>query len=117
MQFKKLVAAVSGAVFLMAGQLALADSTNDLVDALVSKGVLTEEEGKLLTKGHKGEMDGVAKKEKSYAKGTMNFRGYMQLRNTPIMGGDKGVNLWSDRSVGNDASINTDKNFSFHHIL
>ncbi len=112
MQFKKLVAAVSGAVFLMAGQLALADSTNDLVDALVSKGVLTEEEGKLLTKGHKGEMDGVAKKEKSYAKGTMNFRGYMQLRNTPIMGGDKGVNLWSDRSVGDDTSLNDqDKNF------
>ena len=114
MQFiqKKLVAAVSGAVFLMAGQLALADSTNDLVDALVSKGVLTEEEGKLLTKGHKGEMDGVAKKEKSYAKGTMNFRGYMQLRNTPIMGGEKGVNLWSDRSVGDDTSLNDqDKNF------
>ncbi len=112
MQFKKVVAAVSGAVFLMAGQLALADSTNDLVDALVSKGVLTEEEGKLLTKGHKGEMDGVAKKEKSYAKGTMNFRGYMQLRNTPIMGGDKGVNLWSDRSVGDDTSLNDqDKNF------
>lgn len=112
MQFKKVVAAVSGAVFLMAGQLALADSTNDLVDALVSKGVLTEEEGKLLTKGHKGEMDGVAKKEKSYAKGTMNFRGYMQLRNTPIMGGEKGVNLWSDRSVGDDTSLNDqDKNF------
>ena len=54
MQFiqKKLVAAVSGAVLLMAGQVALADSTNDLVDALVTKGVLTEEEGKLLTKGH-----------------------------------------------------------------
>ena len=112
MQFKKVVAAVSGAVFLMAGQLALADSTNDLVDALVSKGVLTEEEGKLLTKGHKGEMDGVAKKEKSYAKGTMNFRGYMQVRNTPIMGGDKGINLWSDRSVGDDTSLNDkDKNF------
>ncbi len=112
MKFKKLVAAVSGAVFFMAGQLALADSTNDLVDALVSKGVLTEEEGKLLTKGHKGEMDGVVKKEKSYAKGTMNFRGYMQLRNTPIMGGDKGVNLWSDRSVGDDTSLNDqDKNF------
>ncbi|MBM3360502.1 MAG: porin [Betaproteobacteria bacterium] len=112
MQFKKVVAAVSGAVFLMAGQLALADSTNDLVDALVSKGVLTEEEGKLLTKGHKGEMDGVTKKEKNYAKGSMNFRGYMQLRNTPIMGGDKGVNLWSDRSVGDDSSLNDqDKNF------
>jgi hypothetical protein len=112
MKFKKLVAALSGTIFLMAGQLTLADSTNDLVDALVSKGVLTEEEGKLLTKGHKGEMDGVVKKEKSYAKGTMNFRGYMQLRNTPIMGGDKGVNLWSDRSVGDDTSLNDqDKNF------
>jgi phosphate-selective porin OprO/OprP len=36
----------------MAGQFALADSTTDIVDALVSKGVLTEEEGKLITKGH-----------------------------------------------------------------
>ncbi len=114
MQFiqKKLVAAVSSAVFLMAGQLALADSTNDLVDALVTKGVLTEEEGKLLTKGHQGEADASKKKEKSYAKGTMNFRGYLQARNTPLMGGDNGVNLWSDRSVGNDSSLNDqDKNF------
>ncbi len=114
MQFiqKKLVAAVSGAVFLMAGQLALADSTNDLVDALVTKGVLTEEEGKLLTKGHKGEMDGVKKKEKNFAKGSLNFRGYLQARNTPLMGGDEGINLWSDRSVGDDNSLNDqDKNF------
>ncbi len=49
---KKLAAAVSGSVLLMAGQVALADSTTDIVDALVSKGVLTEEEGKLITKGH-----------------------------------------------------------------
>jgi len=49
---KKLVVAVSGAVLLMAGQVALADSTTDIVDALVSKGVLTEEEGKLISKGH-----------------------------------------------------------------
>jgi hypothetical protein len=35
----------------MAGQFALADSTTDIVDALVSKGVLTEEEGKLISKG------------------------------------------------------------------
>ena len=48
---KKLAVAVSGAVLLMAGQFALADSTTDIVDALVSKGVLTEEEGKLITKG------------------------------------------------------------------
>jgi len=56
---KKLAVAVSGAVLLMAGQFALADSTTDIVDALVSKGVLTEEEGKLITKGHE------SKKEKT----------------------------------------------------
>lgn len=49
---KKLAVAVSGAVILMAGQFAMADSTTDIVDALVGKGVLTEEEGKLITKGH-----------------------------------------------------------------
>jgi len=56
---KKLAVAVSGAVLLMAGQIALADSTTDIVDALVGKGVLTEEEGKLITKGH------VSKQEKT----------------------------------------------------
>ncbi len=49
---KKLAVAVSGALILMAGQSVQADSTTDIVDALVSKGILTEEEGKLLTKGH-----------------------------------------------------------------
>ena len=56
---KKIAVAVSGAVLMMAGQFALADSTTDIVDALVSKGVLTEEEGKLITKGH------VSKQEKT----------------------------------------------------
>jgi len=49
---KKLAVAVSGALLLMAGQVALADSATDIVDALVMKGVLTEEEGRLITKGH-----------------------------------------------------------------
>ena len=49
---KKLAVAVSSAVLLMAGQSALADSATDIVDALVMKGVLTEEEGRLITKGH-----------------------------------------------------------------
>jgi phosphate-selective porin OprO/OprP len=49
---KKLAVAVSGALLLMAGQFASADSTTDIVDALVAKGVLTEEEGKLISKGH-----------------------------------------------------------------
>jgi phosphate-selective porin OprO/OprP len=62
---KKLATAVSGALLLMAGQFALADSTTDIVDALVSKGVLTEEEGKLITKGHE---------TKKKAEGTVTFK-------------------------------------------
>jgi len=62
---KKLAVAVSGAVLLMAGQFALADSTTDIVDALVSKGVLTEEEGKLISKGHE---------TKKKADGTIGFK-------------------------------------------
>ena len=38
---KKIAVAVSGAVLLMAGQVALADSATDIFDALVMKGVLT----------------------------------------------------------------------------
>jgi phosphate-selective porin OprO and OprP len=66
---KKLVLAVSGAILLMAGQAAQADSTTDIVDALVMKGVLTEEEGRLITKGHtsKAEKTPVAKeKDKNF---------------------------------------------------
>ena len=62
---KKLAVAVSGAVLLMAGQFALADSTTDIVDALVSKGVLTEEEGKLISKGHES---------KKKSEGTVTFK-------------------------------------------
>ena len=66
---KKLVLAVSGAILLMAGQAVQADSTTDIVDALVMKGVLTEEEGRLITKGHtsKAEKTPVAKeKDKNF---------------------------------------------------
>ena len=62
---KKLAVAVSGVVLLMAGQFSLADSTTDIVDALVSKGVLTEEEGKLISKGHES---------KKKAEGTVAFK-------------------------------------------
>ena len=58
---KKLAVAVSGAVLLMAGQFALADSTTDIVDALVGKGILTEEEGKLISKGHVSAKDKAGK--------------------------------------------------------
>ena len=85
---KKLAVAVSGAVLLMAGQVALADSTTDIVDALVSKGVLTEEEGKLLTKGHTSktsvtpvvkEKDGAFTLESANGRNSIQLTGRMHL--------------------------------------
>lgn len=41
-----------------------------------------------------------------------SLRGYLQTRHTAMLGGDEGVNLWSDRSVGDDQSLgDADKNF------
>ena len=50
MKFNKLAVAVTSAVLLMAGNVALADSTSDIVNVLVDKGILTPEEGKLISK-------------------------------------------------------------------
>ena len=44
---------------------AIADSTDDIIHALVNKGVLTEEEGELILKGHGGEKVMAEKKLKS----------------------------------------------------
>lgn len=116
-KLKSLVVATLAGSYLMGfGEAAMADSTNDLVQALIMKGVLTEEEGALLMKGHDGEVDSQQKKEKKFSKekvgGAVNIRGYLQLRNTTMLGGDEGVNLYSDRSVGDDRSnSDQDKNF------
>lgn len=105
-------AALTGSVLMGVTATAAADSTTDIVNALVTKGVLTEEEGALLTKGRTSEVETQKKKESSYAKGKVNMRGYVQIRNTTMLGGDDGVNLWSDRSVGDDRSLgDQDKNF------
>jgi phosphate-selective porin OprO/OprP len=85
---KKLAVAVSGAVLLMAGQFAFADSATDIVDALVSKGVLTEEEGKLITKGHTSktsvtpvvkEKDGAFTLESANGRNSIQLTGRMHL--------------------------------------
>jgi phosphate-selective porin OprO/OprP len=85
---KKIAVAVSGAVLLMAGQFALADSATDIVDALVSKGVLTEEEGKLITKGHTSktavtpvvkEKDGAFILESANARNSIQLTGRIHL--------------------------------------
>lgn len=107
---RMVMAALAGSV--IATTPVLADSTNDLVQALVSKGVLTEEEGALLTKGRTNEVEVQKSKEKKSWTSRVNIRGYVQNRNTSMLGGDEGVNLWSDRSVGDDKSLgDADKNF------
>jgi phosphate-selective porin len=116
MKLRNLVALALAGSFLVGYGTAQADSTVDIVNALISKGVLTEEEGALLVKGHEGEVEGQAKKEKKNWTSHVNIRGYVQNRVTAMVGsdGDNRVNpvdLWSDRSVGTDTSINSDKNF------
>jgi phosphate-selective porin OprO/OprP len=51
------------------GANAMADSTTDIVNALVAKGVLTEEEGDLLTKGRTGETEAAEAKKKTAVSG------------------------------------------------
>ena len=79
---KKLATAVSAATLLMAGQIALADSTTDIVDALVSKGVLTEEEGKLISKGHTASKDKqptIKEKDGAFSISSPNGKNSIQL--------------------------------------
>lgn len=113
---RRLLAVSLASSFLLSVGIAKADSTDNIVNALVAKGVLTEEEGALLLKGHEGEVEGLKKKEKKSWVSHVNIRGYVQNRATYMLGGagDNAANpvdLWSDRSVGTDESINPDKNF------
>lgn len=115
--FRRLVmATVVSGLFSGMSSIAYADSTNDLVQALISKGVLTEEEGALLMKGRANEVEVQKKKESKSWTSRVNIRGYVQNRVTKMIGDDGDdrahpVDLWSDRSVGTDDSINSDKNF------
>lgn len=63
----------------------------------------------------KAKSDADAEERKhSKTKWAENFhlRGYVQTRSSHIIGGDEGINLWSDRSVGDDNSLgDSDKNF------
>lgn len=43
---------------------------------------------------------------------SLQVRGYLQSRYTELLGGDEGINLWSDRSVGDENSLgDSDKNY------
>lgn len=99
-------AAVTGSALMGISTTAAADSTTDIVNALVTKGVLTEEEGALLTKGRTSEVETQKKKEKKSWTNNVNIRGYVQNRVTTMTSGDEGVVLWPDPSVGDDRSGN-----------
>jgi len=110
-KLRTLTLAVSSVLMLASTTNVMADNTIDIVNALVTKGVLTEEEGALLTRGRDLEVDAQKKKEKKFSTNAVKFRGYVQVRNTTMLGGDEGINLWPDRSVGDDRSFGNDKNF------
>ena len=59
---KLVVATLAGSFLLGFGANAMADSTDDILNALIAKGVLTEEEGALLVKGRELEKDAKLKK-------------------------------------------------------
>lgn len=64
-----LLAALVAASLLSAAPAALADSTDDIINALIAKGVLTEEEGALLMKGRSGEKEAAEAKKKTAVTG------------------------------------------------
>ncbi len=65
MKLRSVVAAVTGALLMGFGASAMADTTDDIVNALIAKGVLTEEEGALLMKGRSGEKEAAEEKKKT----------------------------------------------------
>jgi phosphate-selective porin OprO/OprP len=69
-KLRSLVAATLAGSFMMGfGANAVADSTDDIVNALIAKGVLTEEEGALLQKGRAGEKEAAEKKKETAVTG------------------------------------------------
>ncbi len=65
---RAVLAAVTGTALFGYGTSAMADATFDLVQALVEKGVLTEEEAMPLLKSRANDEESAKKKEKSFAK-------------------------------------------------
>jgi phosphate-selective porin OprO/OprP len=64
-KLKNICVLVASTLVLATANTAMADSTDDIVNALIHKGVLTEEEGALLYKGHTGEKEMAEKNKRS----------------------------------------------------
>ncbi len=71
-QLRGMVAAVSGALLFGAAVPATADATVDIINALMAKGVLTEEEGALLLRGRQGQKE--AEEERKKKEVTVSYR-------------------------------------------
>jgi phosphate-selective porin OprO and OprP len=66
LKLNKLVATALASTFLLGfATSAMADTTDDIVNALMAKGILTEEEGALLMKGRTGEKEAAEKKKET----------------------------------------------------
>lgn len=66
MDYKKCIAvSLTSTIMMGYGMNALADSTEDLINAFVSKGYLTEDEGQLILRGRKGEKEAIEKKSRN----------------------------------------------------
>ena len=103
-KLRSLVAAALAGSFLAGfGTNAMADSTTDIVNALVSKGVLTEEEGALLTKGRAMESEGQAKAMKKASKLKISDA----IDNATVYG-DIRVRYENRKGSGAEAVANTD---------
>lgn len=112
MNFKlsNLVAAtLAGSMLMGFGANAMADSTTDIVNALVAKGVLTEEEGALLTSGRDGEKLGESKKVKVTDKNGSFTLETGDGKNTMALTGRLHFDM---RSVDNNAQGDTTANLN-----
>ncbi len=106
MKMRGIAAAVTGALLFGFGANAMADSSVDIVNALVAKGVLTEEEGALITKGAKEEKAANAKAIKKAGKVTMSDA----IENATIYGDIRARYERRDADVLDNSGINAQSN-------
>ncbi len=96
-------ATLAGSMMMGFGANAMADSTTDIVNALVTKGVLTEEEGALLTNGHEAEKTGQAKAMKKASRLTITDA----IDNATVYGD---IRVRAERREGdNDANVDEER--------
>lgn len=117
-----IAATLAGSLMMGFGANAMADSTDDIVNALVAKGVLTEEEGALLMKGRAGEKEAAeAKKANAVSakykdglsfesgdgkfKAAINGRVHADYRFFDYNDGDRNATLTTGNSISNTNGV------------